>query len=338
MTGKERVEIALRGGRPDLIPIVPIHDYGYIMKAAGRDPREWTTASSDDRTRFIEEGLRLHPEVDGYFVHSGTTDDWVNAHRVEKLEGYWRGTHTGTGEQSGLLPDGNTCTARGEPLPRQGGDVRWEASIRSPSDIPAVLGRPATPDEIEASGRFRPLAHLALNYPDLHFSFQTTTPMVGALGACGGFAAGLTTMATDPTLFGKILYRIVHDQCARLAPAREAGAKSTWFTSYYTGADTISPRHYAELIFPYEREICEEARRCGFSVLNWYLGDLMPNLDRVMQLPIDALLLEQGRKGYVIDPVEIRRRVGPKFCLFGFGHENDYCTFNRDGLTHELRR
>jgi len=49
-------------------------------------------------------------------------------------------------------------------------------------------------------------------------------------------------------------------------------------------------------------------------------------------------VLEQGRKGYDIDPVEIRQRVGPKFCLFGFGYENDYCTFNRAGLTGELQR
>ena len=26
------------------------------------------------------------------------------------------------------------------------------------------------------------------------------------------------------------------------------------------------------------------------------------------------------------------------FCLFGFGFENDFCTFNRQGLTRELER
>lgn len=50
------------------------------------------------------------------------------------------------------------------------------------------------------------------------------------------------------------------------------------------------------------------------------------------------LVLEQGRKGYQIDPVEIRKHVGPKFCLFGFGFEQDYCTFNHEGLTGELQR
>ena len=53
---------------------------------------------------------------------------------------------------------------------------------------------------------------------------------------------------------------------------------------------------------------------------------------------MNALVLEQGRKGYTIDPVEIRRQVGPEFCLFGYGYENDFCTFNREGLTRELER
>jgi hypothetical protein len=163
--------------------------------------------------------------------------------------------------------------------------------------------------------------------------------MVHALErSCGGYAQGLITLAADRALFRKILERHAENTCAQFAEDRKAGACSTWFTSYYTGADTISPKDYAEVVFPYEYAICQEAKRQGLFVLNWYLGDLMPNLDKVMELPLDALVLEQGRKGYTIDPVEIRRRVGPGFCLFGFAFENDFCTFDRDGLTRELRR
>ena len=73
LTGKKRVEMALCGGKPEVIPIVPIYDYAYIMNAIGCDVREWITASSDERTGFIEKALLRHPEVDGYFVHEGTS-------------------------------------------------------------------------------------------------------------------------------------------------------------------------------------------------------------------------------------------------------------------------
>ena len=332
------MSIALGGGKPDQVPIVPIYDMGYVMHSTGRDIREWMTATAAARIEAIEENFLRHPAVDGFFVHGGTTDAWAERHAVERLDRYWRVTDLQTGESFGLLPDGSRCLPDGTAVPRQGQGIGAESRLKTPEDIERVLGARPSANASAASGRFGPLRYLAEKYPDRHFSTQTSTPMVHALNACGGYVPGLTTMASDPALYRKLLARLAEDTCALMAPAQRAGADSTWFTCFYTGADTIAPRDYAELVYPYDRMICEEARRQGLYVLNWYLGDLMPNLDKVMELPIDALVLEQGRKGYVIDPVEIRRRVGPAFCLFGFGYENDFCTFDRQRLADELSR
>ena len=337
MTPKERVSVALRGGMPDCIPIVPIYDAGYICRATGADTRMWHLHSADDRIRMIEDSFLLHREIDGFFVHTGTSDEPSQYYDVERLDAYWLVTDTRTGERFGLLPDGSLCTAEGQSLSKQGGALGFESLINSEDELDSLVDSLPTPESIDKIG-YRPLRHLAAKYPDYHFSFQSGTPMVAALSACGGFAEGLTLMATKPDVFTKLLERLTEHKCALLRPGREAGADSVWFTCYYTGADTISPRDYADMIFPFEREICLEAKKQGLYVLNWYLGDLMPNLDQVMKLPIDALVLEQGRKGYEIDPVAIRERVGPRFCLFGFGYEHDYCTCNRAGLTAELER
>jgi hypothetical protein len=338
MTGKERIAVALRGGKPDRVPILPIYDIGYVLRGTGRDVREWAIASAAERIRILEDSFLLHREIDGLFIHGGGNDENVSHLRVEKFDHCWRITDGRTGEAWGLLPDGSRCTAAGEPLPKQGGELFRESQIQCQADIDRVVGFAPSVAQIEATGRFGPLRHLAKKYPDRHFSFQTGTPMVFSLNACGGFVEGLTTMKSEPALYRKLLQRHMEHQCAMMAPGRQAGADSTWFTSYYTGADTISPRDYAETIFPCDYEICAEAKRQGLFVLHWYLGDLMPVLDKVMELPMDALVLEQGRKGYDIDPVEIRRRVGDKFCLSGFGFENDYCTFDRAGLSGELQR
>lgn len=336
MRPRERVEIALGGGKPDRVPVVPIYDMGYVTASTGRDAREWVTGPSADRVRMIEESFLRH-DVDGLFVHSGTDDGWAEAHVVEKRPDYWLVTEKATGRQHRLLPDGWQAQADGTPVPRapsRGGVSR----IRSASDLDALVPPPPTPREVESSARWGPLRNLAAKYPDRHFSFQSASPMVSALDCCGGFVEGLTTLAADRDLFRELLARWARVNRALMKAGRKAGADSTWFTSYYTGADTISPRDYAELVFPCEREVCQAGRDAGLYVLCWFLGDLMPILDTVMELPIDALVLEQGRKGYAIDPLEIRRRVGPRFCLFGFGLENDYCTFNREGLVRKLRR
>ncbi|NQU10980.1 hypothetical protein HQ590_09335 [bacterium] len=337
MTGRERVEIALRGGKPDRVPVVPIYDCGYVMRSTGRDLREWRTHTGAERIAAIEASFLRH-DVDGVFVHYGTTDDWAAAHSIEKHADSWLITDRTTGEQHRLLPDGGTATVAGTPNP-----VTLSHEGVSLVETVADLDRlcpagAATASTLEAAGRFEPLRHLAGKYPDRHFSFQTGSPMVFALNLCGGYAEGLTTFAGDRPLFRKILARMAERECAHLQPGKRAGGRSTWFTSYHTGADTISPRDYREIVFPYDREVCQAAKDAGLFVLHWYLGNLMPVLDTVLELPMDALVLEQGRKWYTIDPVEIRKRVGPKFCLFGFGYEYDYCTFNRAGLTNEFGR
>jgi hypothetical protein len=332
MNSRERIETALRGGKPDRVPIMPIYDIGYVYRSIGRDPREYHVIAERDATLNLEQSFLAH-DVDGIFVHRGNGADWDRTRVVEKHADYWQVTDTREGETFRLRPDGYRLEADGR-IKGAGG----ESLIRSEADIDAELDPPESEVEIEESGRYAPLRYLSTKYPHHHFSFQLGSPMVRALNACGGYVEGLTTMALDRRLYRQIMARAVDGEVARIAPGLAAGGRSAWFTSYYTGADTISPRDYAEMVFPYEREVCQAIRDQGLFVLDWFLGDLMPILDKVMELPIDALVLEPGRKGYEIDPVEIRRRVGPHFCLFGFGLEEDYCGDNRAALTAEVQR
>ena len=332
MNSKERLESALQGGKPDRMPIMPIYDYAYIMNSTGHDPREYHTATAAERIQYLEEGFLRH-DVDGYLVFPGTNEDWARDHVVEKLEAYWLVTNRTTGEQFRLLPSGLEVGADGA-LPSCGG----ESKVQTRVDIDREFTAELTEEEIETSRRFGPLHHLAAKYPNHHFGFQSSTPIALAVKTCGGLVEGLLTMHDSPSVFRELLDRWTAHMCARMAPGRKAGGRSTLFTSYYTGADTISPRDYGELVFPLELEVCRAAKAEGLFVLHWFLGDLMPILDKVMELPIDALVLEQGRKTYDIDPVEIRKRVGSSFCLFGFGFENDFVEFNRQGLCDEIAR
>ena len=70
---------------PDRVPIVPIYDLGYVMNCIGRDVREWITTPSQKRIGFIEAAFPRH-EVDGYFVHAGNTDEWVEKHSDQQYK------------------------------------------------------------------------------------------------------------------------------------------------------------------------------------------------------------------------------------------------------------
>ena len=109
-------------------------------------------------------------------------------------------------------------------------------------------------------------------------------------------------------------------------------------TEYMAGADTISPRMYREFVFPYEQALAREAHALGLKVYLWYLGAVMPLLPDIARLEIDALFPEQGRKGYDVDIVEIRRQVGDSMCLIGFNDERYLIAGNQETLAGEIQR
>lgn len=337
MTGRERLEMAIRGGKPDRVPVCPIYDIGYVASCAGLTSRDVVTSSREKYAQIIERGFVQH-DVDGYYVHGGTSGDWSKGHTILDVSGEaWLVEENATGTRYRLLPDCSRLTAEGAPIPRneaRGGISR----IQSMEDLDRLGSRDPSEADFDAAGTWVPLRQLVGQHVSHHFSFQASTPMVRALQICGGYVEGLTTLASDRALFRKVLSVGSRYDCALARSGARAGGHSMWFTSYYTGADTISPRDYAELVFPYEYDVCRAAKDAGLYVFNWFLGDLMPILDKVMELPIDALVLEQGRKGYEIDPVAIRKRVGAGFCLFGFAFENDFCTFRKEALSREIGR
>jgi uroporphyrinogen-III decarboxylase len=107
---------------------------------------------------------------------------------------------------------------------------------------------------------------------------------------------------------------------------------------YMAGADTISPRTYEEFVLPYQQEIAREAHRLGCQVYLWYLGHVMPLVPHIARLEIDGLFPEQGRKGYEVDIVALRRGLGDRLCLIGFNNERDLIEGNRQRLASEIAR
>jgi hypothetical protein len=330
------VDTALHGGRPDRVPIFPIYDIGYVARLSGLDVRSYLFCTPTERLGLLETAFLRH-RVDGFFCHTGISESVLAEHQVEKHADYWLITHQPTGHRFRLLPDGTHATPDGQPIVHHPVTASGESRIRNMADLDRAVPPPA-PAAMDRTNRMDAIRHLSAKYPDHPFAFQTGTAMVQALNTCGGYAEGLSTLAESPDLFNELLRRLNDHTLAWIPRGKAAGAHSMWFTSYYTGADTISPRTYAEMIFPHDYAVCQAARDAGLFVLHWWLGDLMPVLDQVMKLPMDALVLEQGRKGYESDPVAIRRRVGDAFCLFGYGYENDYCEDHRAGLAAEFRR
>jgi hypothetical protein len=142
----------------------------------------------------------------------------------------------------------------------------------------------------------------------------------------------------NPGLLRSVVERLARRRTATVEAGAHAGADAAWIGGYLEGADLIAPAIWREVALPGHRIQVADARRHGLQVLFWFLGDCLPLLDDLVELGIDGLVVEQDRRGYSSDPVEIRRRVGRNVCVYGWNWELDFIEDRRDNITREVER
>ena len=108
-----------------------------------------------------------------------------------------------------------------------------------------------------------------------------------------------------------------HLERARRSIRRSAalGAQIIWIEDCMT--DMISPRAYAAFNLPYVREIVAEIRRAGMWSVHYFCGNPAGKWDLLLASGADALSLEEGKKGFVIDVEEIVDRVHGRCAVLG---------------------
>jgi len=83
------------------------------------------------------------------------------------------------------------------------------------------------------------------------------------------------------------------------------------------GDDMISPRTFRDLIFPSRKEMFEGIKDTGLYPVCCFTVNVMPYVENIGKLPICGLMVDESRKEYVIDVVEITKKIGDRVCVFG---------------------
>jgi hypothetical protein len=352
MLAKECVQIALGGGKPERVPVYIECDYDYIAKAAGKEPWEFVHGDLPERAQILEAHFIRH-RSDLWLCWGAPSKRRLERRRViRNPDGvFYLDTRTGrkcridrrgdlfaeNGEPVSLSLDGELCfgvdtrqwlTSRGYPRP-----------VETEDDIVELLGPVPSLEHWVDDGFLSSLEYLLPRHGQTHFvAFPLNTIFANVLDLFGGFQEGLIAMKKKSRLFHKALEAIVERKISRLRAGVALGAPGAMMIEYTAGADIISPAAYREFVFPYEQAVAQEAHRLGIQVYLWFLGDVMPLLPQIGQLEIDGLFPEQGRKGYDVDIVEMRRQLGDRICLVGFNNERDLINGHFGALEREIER
>jgi len=332
MTSKERMNIVLARGKADRVPVALVSDSDYECQAAGIDHREFRYGDSATRAEVQRRFWLRHEANDFLLVWSGVDRKWTARHKVTRQGDRWFVTYTDTGKTEEIEKWPTAANPRRAPT-SQG----YARCVTCEADIEKVLGPRQSADDLLAADLCAHLEMLTKSVGDRAFlAFPCGGVFPNAVNYLGGFESAMKAVATNPSLVRTLCEELAHRFTARIQVAARFKPDGIWQSAYLEGADMISPRHWRELVLPAHRILTAEAQRFGLKVLLWFLGDCMPLLDDIVGLGVDALVVEQPRRGYSSDPGEIRRRVGHRLCVYGWSPELAMIKGDREAITRTV--
>lgn len=339
MTARERMRVAIAGGKPDRVPIAMVADFDFYCQAAGRPLWEFEYGDNESRAAIQRAARRRFPDNDFVYCWTGVSHQAAASRRVVMEEGQPFVEWLASGARTPITPRPTAAVWHDRPGEGVTSQSGYKEPITKESEIARALGPTPSAQSLVKAGYYDPLAYLRRDLGDnAYLSVSAHAIVPNSIDALGGFERGLIAMHDNPRLARTVVEQMALRRSAVIEAGAMQGADGAWIGGYLEGADLISPALWREVALPGHRIQVERARACGLQTLFWFLGDCMPLLEDLVELGIDALVVEQDRRGYSSDPAEIRRRVGTSLCVFGWNWELDFIHDRRERITHEVER
>lgn len=333
LTAKERMFRALSGERPDVFPAVPayvslfledlerayyIEQYRRRLRGHSRYP-----VHHEEDTQFRAQALYqsygiLKVKPDWLEIDRGATRAWAERTEIVAEQGLLHYEDQVSGMRAPMhevpMPRGDDTL---ETVSAPWNDV-WDISgeLRDEADVDARLPT-VTAEQLLARGDFDLPRQIVADYGDDCFlSTILDTPYSDAYDYLG--FQGLMLVPHDrPALFHHLLQR----QLARTQEVMEAwaavGIHGVYVQEVFSGADLISPRSYDEFVFAYNQPYFCHMRALGLFPIHYVCGDILPRLQRITELDIAAVAVEESKKNFRIELEEVVERVAGRVAVFG---------------------
>jgi len=142
----------------------------------------------------------------------------------------------------------------------------------------------------------------------------TTGPLWSGYGTWG-FEGLMTLVAERPDLVERACRRNLAHCLLHVRRADALGAAGVWIEDCMT--DLVSPAAFAELNVPFLQQLTGEIRRLGMKSVYYYCGDPADRWELLFSAGADAIALEEGKKGFVIDIEEAVDRAAGRCAVLG---------------------
>ena len=143
---------------------------------------------------------------------------------------------------------------------------------------------------------------------------HTASPLWSCYGQWG-FEGMMFLIAEHPELVRRACRRRLATSIARVREGAALGALGVWVEECMT--DMISPAVFADLNVPVMQQLIDEIRALGMKSIYYYCGDPSDRWEHIFSLGMDALALEESKKGFTIDIEDVVDRVSGRCTVLG---------------------
>ena len=158
-------------------------------------------------------------------------------------------------------------------------------------------------------------------------------------GPAGNFQEALIATVEHSENLAYLIFRLHDPALARMRILAKMGAHGYIGSETCVSCDILSPAALRELVFPAQRRFYSEVERLGLIPVVYYLGEIMPIIDDIATLGARALMIEEQKKQYRLDAVEVHRKLNGRMALFGNLDSVYSLLYGKpDGITMETRR
>jgi len=177
-----------------------------------------------------------------------------------------------------------------------------------------------TGDEIRQTGVYNHVKILVSKYGDMAFiAMNEGNPICNLLDPHGilGFEQGLIALIEKPRLVERLCHGLYEARLPFMKVLAEYGCHGYIGSETYISADLVSPDVYRRVVFPAQKDFYKSVRTLGLEPIIYFCGDINPLIPFINELDVTALLVEEGKKGFRLNPEEIRKQLATHITLFG---------------------
>jgi len=301
-----------RSGERLVPPPVVLHSWGdYKVELAGFHPK----------FQYYQGGAEL-AEIERNF-YERFKPDWLHLGSAA-WRGFWdRPRKVEDGQAYIGSPGGRWVRIRDDYSLEDYSDVPWwgsgpTLSLTSKSEIDDYFASIAcTEEEILESGRFEHMRILAREYGD-----RVLIAINDGAPGCGlpdhSFEEMMIACLEKPDLVAYYVFKDCERFLSSVREAKASGAHAYIFSEGFGGSlDLLSPEMHERLELDTKRWFYSEVRKIGLLGIGYWLGDVRPNMRWINSLDMAGLMIEESKKRFTLDPVEIRRLLRSEICLIG---------------------